>query len=187
MGGTINYIRDKIAETQMQTISYDIGSNFQTGIYGTVLGMSITNFGPEVQYSGEDLTVQVPDTTDVDGSLQRITDKFPLPLTFRLGIMNRLMGADSPFLKSDMHTLIVSIDGIKPSDYTVYSCLGLEYGWQDLAFVRVGTHLNHDTAGLSLGAGANIRLGRMIMTVDYAFVDYDILNHTNQIAIGLKF
>ena len=69
----------------------------------------------------------------------------------------------------------------------MYSCLGLEYGWQDLAFVRVGTHLNHDTAGLSLGAGANIRLGRMIMTVDYAFVDYDILNHTNQIAIGLKF
>jgi len=187
VGGTINYISDKIAETQMQTISYDIGSNFKTGIYGTVLGMSITNFGPEVQYSGEDLTVQVPDTTDVDGSLQRITDKFPLPLTFRLGIMNRLMGADSPFFKSDKHTLIVSVDGIKPSDYTVYSCLGLEYGWQDLAFVRVGTHLNHDTAGLSLGAGANIRLGRMIMTVDYAFVDYDILNHTNQIAIGLKF
>jgi len=25
------------------------------------------------------------------------------------------------------------------------------------------------------------------LTVDYAFVDYDILNYTNQIAIGLKF
>ena len=84
VGGSINYVRDKIAETQMQTISYDIGSNFQTGIYGTVLGMSITNFGPEVQYTGEDLSVQVADTIDVDGSLQRITDKFPLPLTFRL-------------------------------------------------------------------------------------------------------
>mgnify|MGYP001468281230 CR=1 FL=1 len=42
-------------------------------------------------------------------------------------------------------------------------------------------------AGWSLGAGANIRLGRMALTVDYAFVDYDILNHTNQVAIGLKF
>ena len=38
-----------------------------------------------------------------------------------------------------------------------------------------------------LGAGANIRLGRMMLTVDYAFVDYDILKYTNQIAIGLKF
>jgi len=25
------------------------------------------------------------------------------------------------------------------------------------------------------------------LTVDYAFVDYDILNYTNQLAIGLKF
>jgi len=81
VGGSINYIRDKIAETEMQTVSYDIGSNFQTGIYGTVLGMSITNFGPEVQYTGEDLSVQVAATIDVDGSLQRITDKFPLPLS----------------------------------------------------------------------------------------------------------
>ncbi len=92
VGGSVNYISDKIAETQMQTISYDIGSNFQTGIYNTILGMSITNFGPEVQYTGEDLSVQVADTIDVDGSLQRITDKFPLPLTFRLGIENKVMG-----------------------------------------------------------------------------------------------
>ena len=157
VGGSVNYISDKIAETQMQTISYDIGSNFQTGIYNTILGMSITNFGPEVQYTGEDLSVQVPDTIDVDGSLQRITDKFPLPLTFRLGIENKVMGPESPFIKNDKHSLIVSIDGIKPSDYVVYGSMGLEYGWQNLAFVRMGTHLNHDTAGVSLGAGANGR------------------------------
>ena len=28
-----------------QTVSYDIGSTLDTGIYGTILGMSITNFG----------------------------------------------------------------------------------------------------------------------------------------------
>jgi len=187
VGGSINYIRDKIAETLMQTVSYDVGSNFQTGIYGTILGMSITNFGPEVQYTGEDLSVQVADTIDVDGSLQRITDKFPLPLTFRLGVENMIMGPNSSFIKNETQTLLISMDGIKPSDYVVYGSIGLEYGWNNLAFVRMGTHLNHDTAGLSLGAGANIRLGRMALSVDYAFVDYDILNYTNQIAIGLKF
>ena len=81
----------------------------------------------------------------------------------------------------------MSVDGVKPNDYVVYGSMGLEYGWQNLAVVRMGTHLNHDTAGLSLGAGANIRLGRMALTVDYAFVDYDILNYTNQVAIGVKF
>ena len=35
--------------------------------------------------------------------------------------------------------------------------------------------LNHDTAGMSLGTGLNIRLGRMALNVDYAFVDYDVL------------
>jgi hypothetical protein len=27
----------------------------------------------------------------------------------------------------------------------------------------------------------------MALTIDYAFVDYNILKHTNQIAIGLEF
>lgn len=187
VGASLNYIRDKIAETEMQTVSYDIGSNFQTGIYGTNLGMSITNFGPEIQYKGEDLSVQVADTVDVDGSLQRITDKFPLPLTFRLGIENEIIGPSSSFIKNENHSLLLSFDGIKPSDYVVYGSMGTEYAWQKMYFVRAGTHLNHDTAGLSFGVGGNIRLGKMLLSIDYAFVDYDVLNHTNQVAIGLKF
>ena len=187
VGGSINYIRDRIAETDMQTVSYDIGSNFDTGIYGTILGMSITNFGPDVQYKGEDLSVQVADTIDVDGSLQRITDKFPLPLTFRLGIENTVLGPESSFIKNENQTLTISADGIKSNDYIVYGSMGAEYGWKQMYFLRAGSHLNHDTAGLSLGAGANVRLGRMMLTVDYAYVDYDLLNSTNQFAISLKF
>ena len=187
IGGSINYIRDKIAETGMQAVSYDIGSNFNTGIYGTILGMSITNFGPDVEYAGEDLSVQVPDTTDVGGSLERITTKFPLPLIFRLGIENELLGPNSTFKKSDKHRLILSMDGIKPSDYIVYGSMGMEYGWENLAFIRAGTHINHDTAGLSAGVGVNLRLGRMALRVDYAYVNYDVLKQTNQIAIGLEF
>ena len=187
IGGSINYVRDKIAETGMQTVSYDIGSNFNTGIYGTILGMSITNFGPDVEYAGEDLGVQVPDTIDVEGSLERITTKFPLPLIFRLGIENELLGPSSAFKKSDKHRLILSMDGIKPSDYIVYGSMGMEYGWENLAFIRAGTHINHDTAGLSAGVGVNLRLGRMALRVDYAYVNYNVLKQTNQIAIGLEF
>ena len=76
---------------------------------------------------------------------------------------------------------------IKSNDYIVYGSMGAEYGWKQMYFLRAGSHLNHDTAGLSLGAGANIRLGRMMLTVDYAYVDYDLLNSTNQFAISLKF
>ena len=123
----------------------------------------------------------------MDGSLQRITDKFPLPLTFRLGIENTVLGPESSFIKNENQTLTISADGIKSNDYIVYGSMGAEYGWKQMYFLRAGSHLNHDTAGLSLGAGANIRLGRMMLTVDYAYVDYDLLNSTNQFAISLKF
>ena len=187
VGTSLNYIRDQIYEAGMQTVSFDVGSNFDTGIYGVILGMSITNFGPDVQYNGESLHITVPDTIDVDERVSKITDKFPLPLVFRLGVENELMGPNSVFMNNPVHSLRVSIDGIKPSDYDVYGGAGLEYGWQSLAFLRGGVHLNHDTAGLSFGGGLNLRLGRMALAVDYAFVDYDVLKTTHQVAIGIKF
>ena len=187
IGTSINYIRDKIWETGMQAVSYDIGSNFDTGIYGTILGMSITNFGPEVQYNGESLHITVPDTINVDERVSKITTKFPLPLVFRLGIEDELIGPNSVFMKHPQHSLKISLDGIKPNDYTVYSTMGLEYSWQNMAFARMGTHLGHDTAVLSFGAVARIRLGKMMAVVDYAFVDYDLLRSTHQVSLGIEF
>ena len=187
VGGSLNYIRDVIYEATMQTLAFDIGSNFDTGIYGSILGMSITNFGPEVQYNGESLHIEVPDTIDVDERVSKITDEFPLPLVFRLGIENEIVGPNSAFMKNPQHSLRNSLDGIKPNDYIVYGTMGLEYSWQNLAFVRMGTHLGHDTAGLSAGAGLRLRLGKISAVVDYAFADYDLLKITHQLSLGIEF
>lgn len=187
VGGSLNYIKDVIYEASMQAIAFDIGSNFDTGIYGTRLGMSITNFGPEVQYNGESLYITVPDTINVDEQVSKITTSYPLPLVFRLGIENEIVGLNGSFVQNPIHSLSISLDGLKPSDYTVYGTIGLEYSWQRLGFLRTGLHLGHDTAGLSAGAGARIRLGKIAAVIDYAFVDYDILKFTHQVAIGFEF
>ena len=76
VGGSLNYIRDVIYEADMQVVAFDIGSNFDTGIYGVILGMSITNFGPEVQYNGESLHITVPDTINVDERVSRSQQSF---------------------------------------------------------------------------------------------------------------
>ena len=60
---------------------------------------------------------------------------------------------------------------------------GLEYSWSDLAFIRAGSRLGHDTAGISFGGGLKIR-GIM---VDYAYVNYGILTETHQFGISLDF
>ena len=179
VGGALKYIREQIFTAYMQSFVFDIGSNFDTGIYGMILGMSVSNFGPDVQFHGEGLEIVVSDTTSRDGKLSKITKKFSVPLTFRLGIQKDVWigGID------DMDRLTVSIDGINPIDYIVYGGLGVEYSWRDMAYVRGGTRIGHDTAGLSVGGGVKIR-GIM---VDYAYVNYGILNETHQFGISLEF
>ncbi len=183
VGVAIKYIRENIYTTYMQSFVVDIGSNFDTGIYGTILGMSVSNFGPQVQFHGEGLEVIVSDDEDVEGRLERITDEFSLPLTFRLGIQNDLIGPKSALMNIPNHRLSIAADGINSMDYTVYGTIGAEYAWQEIAFLRFGTHLGHDTAGLSCGAGIKYRG----INFDYAYVNYGVLETTHQVGIGLEF
>ena len=179
IGGSIKYIREEIYTMQMQSFVFDLGSNFNTGIYGLKLGMSVSNFGPDVQFTGEGLNKVVPDSTDISGKLSKITQKFSVPLVFRLGIEKYLIGED----EESINRLTVSADAINPIDYTVYVGIGAEYSWNNMAFIRGGTHLFHDTAGLSLGGG----LKWSMVVVDYAYVNYGVLKETHQFGISLNF
>ena len=179
IGGALKYIREKIFTAYMQSFVFDLGSNFDTGIYGFILGMSVSNFGPDVQFHGEGLEIVVSDTTARDGKLAKITKKFSIPLTFRLGVQKDVLGGDD----ESISRLTVSADAINPIDYTVYGGIGLEYSWRDMAFIRGGTKLFHDTAGLSLGGG----LKWSMFAVDYAYVNYGILKETHQFGLSLEF
>lgn len=187
IGVSLDVIRDQIYTTVMQGVAFDIGSHFDTGIYGFELGMSVVNFGPEVQFHGEGLVRAVPDTIDVDQRLSRVTGKFPLPLLFRLGLRNDVVGPAGTVLRSGTHRVSVAVDGLKPQDYTVVENLGVEYAYREQGFVRVGTRWGHDTAGLSAGAGVRMRTGALTLAVDYAFADYGILKLTHQLGLGLEF
>jgi hypothetical protein len=57
----------------------------------------------------------------------------------------------------------------------------------DFAFVRIGTHIGHDTAGLSAGGGIKLKARGMGVSVDYAYVDYGLLKLTHQAGLSLEF
>ena len=179
IGVAIKYFREDIYTAQMQSLVIDLGSNFDTGMYGFILGMSVSNFGPEVQYEGDALDVTVDDDIAVVGKLSKITNKFPVPLTFRIGLSNDVIGGG----EESVHRLTFSADAINPIDYTVYGGVGFEYSWRDIAFVRGGTRLYHDTAGISLGGGLKWNM----FAVDYAYVNYGILEETHQFGLSLNF
>ena len=183
IGVTGKYIREDILTSYMQSFAFDLGSNFNTGLYGFVLGMSVTNLGPEVKYGGKGLEVELE-----DGQIySQITEEFPLPMTFRLGLVNEVMGPESEFIKSDNHKLLLAVDGINSRDYTVQGVMGLEYGWKNMAYLRLGSRLNHDTASWSFGGGFDIDTDSFNIGLNYAYVNYNILDFTHQFGLNFEF
>ena len=86
LGGTLKFLRESTtsADLTMSSVGFDIGSNFDTGIFGMTLGMCISGFGPEGRYIGDGLDIIDGDTEDT----QMETQYFPMPLTFRVGLKN---------------------------------------------------------------------------------------------------
>ena len=181
------YIREEIYTTFMQSFALDIGSNFNTGIYGFVLGMSISNLGPEVQFEGDGFEFECDEDDSPSGYCKKIPDSFVLPLTFRLGVSNEIIGPDSPIIKSKYHKFLISVDAINPIDYTLYGALGVEYNYNDMFFFRSGTHFGHDTADWSIGGGMNIKINKYAFGIDYAYVNYGILDYTHQFGLNFEF
>ena len=185
IGFTGKYIRESIYTTFMESFALDIGSHFDTGLWGFKLGMSISNLGPEVQFEGDGLQFEWDSTPS--NVCNKITESFRLPLTFRLGFSNEIMGPGSKFIDSKNHKLVLAFDAINPIDYTLYYTMGMEYALRDMFFIRAGTHLDHDTADLSLGAGIEFNIRDYIFGMDYAFVSYGILDYTHQFGLNFEF
>ena len=183
IGATFKIIREDIHTSYMQSYAFDIGSNFDTGILtdsngenAIILGMSVSNFGPEVRFEGPGLDQVVDTDVSVDGQLRKITEDFSLPLMFRLGVYKNM-------LSMGRHNLLVSVDMINSMDYTTYMAAGMEYSLGDFAYLRAGTHLLHDTARFSCGAG--LKYGGFVF--DYALSNFSVLENTHQFAIGYEF
>ncbi len=127
------------------------------------------------------------DTVDVDGVLHKVTGTFPLPLVFRLGVENEIVGPNSAFVQNNTHSVKVTVDGVVPNDYTFTSHLGVEYGFREMAYIRGGMRMGHDTATFSGGVGIRLKTRPMTFHIDYAFVDYGILKLSHQVGLGLEF
>jgi hypothetical protein len=177
LGATFKILNESVTsgDLSMTGVGFDIGSNFDTGIYGMVLGMCISNFGPEARYMGDGLDVPASDEGGTQDE-QKKTEYHPMPLTFRVGLENEVF-------TDDMHNLTVSVDAINPLDYDLYGTMGAEYSYKGLAFLRAGYHIGHDTAGFSFGAGVEYEN----FTIDAAYSDYDILENHTQFGLGYKF
>ena len=181
-GVTLKYIREDIADMGMQGLAFDVGSSYDLGLFGIVLGTSLSNIGPEVKFSGKGL--EVVDSDEPSGILVTETDDFPLSSIFRLGLECQLMGSDDrAIITNDLISVLIAGDAVKPLASYLYSSIGAEVSFTNMVFVRGGVILGHDTAALSAGLGLKYKG----LKFDYALSSYGDLGQTGQFGVHLNF
>jgi hypothetical protein len=114
VGGTLKFINESLADESATGWAADVGTFYDTGWRGLSIAMSITNFGPDMDF---------------------VNSPFPLPINFKFG-------ASIPALNNPVHKLVVAVEGSHPNDNMEQLAFGIEYGFRNLAYLRVGKKVN---------------------------------------------
>lgn len=189
VGINIKYIQQQIYNMSAATAAIDFGVLFTTGLNNMVLGFSMSNFGGNMQLTGDDARVEVDLEPDEFGNNDRIlanleTQQFQLPLIMRIGMAMDVIESENNHVK-------LAVDAVVPNDNSQYLNFGGEYMFMNLVALRAGyktLFLEKSEEGLTLGFGANVELSESFqLTVDYAYADFGILNNIQHIGVGFTF
>ena len=183
IGFGLKYFREDIDNMFAQGMAFDFGAHYNIGL-GLRLGFSMSNIGPEAKFEGDGLQQYVDNSVSPSGILMRTTESFPLPQILRLGLQSKIMGSErNSFIRNNLLGLLISGDISKPIEGEMYASLGSELSIFDMFFVRLGSHINHDSATYGFGLGLDYRNFK----IDYSLSDYGDLGQTGQFGISLKF
>ncbi len=189
IGAQFKYIRETIWDMSASGFAVDIGTLYKTPFNGLTIGAAITNFGTDMRLEGRDIQFNTDPNGDVNTGPNNIPavfdmDKYPLPLTFKLGLAMNVV--DTRFVKA-----LVAVDAVHPNDNSEYLNTGLEVSYDQMFFVRVGyksLFKNNSVEGLTYGAG--LRYGfsdNFTIIINYGYADYGRLKNVQFFDLGLSF
>jgi hypothetical protein len=184
VGLTLKYVNQRLWNESASGIAFDIGTQYLLDFQNLTLAMTMSNFGSDMRYDGSDLNV----TYDKSKTLplnrltpaKLVTDDYPLPLSFQVGI-----GID--LFNSDIMKIRLGLDAVHPNDNVERINTGAEFSFLNKIFLRVGYKFNYDDEDLNFGAGVILPIGETNINFDYAFSVYHILPSVHRISIGLEF
>jgi hypothetical protein len=189
LGGSVKYIGQSVWNENASTFALDLGLLYVTGFNNMRLGVSMSNFGGDMQLDGRDLYQRVDIDPDNPGGNKTLvgklkTDPWPLPLFFRVGVAMDVV-------RTDLIRFTVAADALRPTDNREAINVGGEIGWNDMLFVRGGYRslFREDTEeGLTLGGGLKYSLeGFAQFEVNYAFTQFGLFGNLNTISVGVGF
>ena len=181
------YIQEKIANNHAKGWALDLGTLFETP-YGFRLGTSISNFGPKMRMTGDDLLVAVDIDESIHGNNESVTgylatDQFDLPLILRVGISD-----DIKF--GQVARITWALDANSPNDNASYINAGFEIGLLgDLFTLRGGVNslfLVDKEQEFALGFGVKAPgLIKQQLHINYCFEALTHLGDTHQLSLEI--
>ena len=181
VGATGRIIREGIDRATASWWGVDVGTQFRTGLYGLTLGAALANVGPSARMEGPLITQRVAtqEAFPVALPVRFNTTAYQLPITFRFAVVSELVGgADAMVSQSGLHQLQLAADVNDAVDTDIQFGLGVEYGFRELVYLRVGKKFVNEafdesfrsfTDFLSFGGGIVLPIAGRRLLLDYAY------------------
>jgi len=180
IGGNVKYVRQSVWNEVANDVAFDIGTLYYTGFKSLRIGMCMSNFGPEMTFSGRDLEVEYERERGDPIPANLKTDSYPLPLNFRVGVAYDIVDSNNQLLT-------VALDANHPNDNVERLNLGLEYWYMRKFAARVGYKFNYDEEGLTAGGGCKFGVGAAEVKFDYAYANFGALSDVHRVSMGVGF
>lgn len=139
LGMQTKFVRESIAKSSAGGLAFDLGILFKGEWNGLKIGATISNFGPDLTMTGDNLRAKLdpyPSTGDNpdDVPLLLETENFSLPIQFQFGV------AVTPYTSESL-ALTTVLDVRDARDFNQDIRLGAELKVLDSFFLRAGTNL----------------------------------------------
>ncbi len=183
-GVNIKYVSNGFSSVSSNALAFDVGTLYNTGLYGIKLGFAISNLGTQMKYTGQDLqtlTKPISESGNAPIDAEFITGKYNMPLIFRAGL-------SSEVYKTEDHSVIAAFDFTTLSDTPEQFALGAEYTFRNLICLRAGYVMNQDQFGLSGGIGFKYEAGSgMKAGIDYSINPTNDIGLVNRLSVKIGF
>jgi len=184
VGVSVKYVNQRIWNEVAAGIAFDVGTQFRLGLRDLTLAMSMTNFGPDLQYDGDDLNVKYDASSEYPmnrlSPASLATEEYSLPLYFQVGVAMTVV-------ETDAFSALLAADFAHPNDNQERVNIGAELTVVKYVALRAGYRVGYDVESLTLGAGVQIPLGGTALQFDYAYALHDLLPDIHRISIGFGF
>jgi hypothetical protein len=184
VGVTAKYVNQRIWSQTASGMAFDVGTQYHIDFRDLTIAMSMTNFGGDMRYDGQELSVKYD--ADPSMSYNRLTparlagEDYALPLRFQVGV------SIMPVKLEDM-SLLLEVDAVHPNDNDERLNVGGELNILQYFNLRGGYRFGYDTERATFGAGVDMPLGDLRVVIDYAYATYDLLPSINRFSLGIRF